>query len=67
MNLKDIAKKILSGELPKISSTEIAAERLKLCEGCEHMAKLSRQCNLCGCFLDLKVKLLEASCPIDKW
>lgn len=65
--LKDIAVKLLRGELPPMSDGELARERIKVCEACEHMTKTARQCKLCGCFLDLKTKLLEASCPIDKW
>jgi hypothetical protein len=67
LTLKDIAVKLLRGELPPMSSDEISSERLKVCEACPHMKKLARQCELCGCFLDLKTKLLEAECPINKW
>lgn len=65
--LKDIAKGLLSGELPAISDQELSDERLKVCGSCMHFKKLVRQCELCGCFLDLKTKLLQASCPIDLW
>jgi len=67
LTLKDIAIKLAKGELPPMSDGELATERIKVCESCPQMTKLARQCKLCGCFLDLKVKLLEASCPIDKW
>jgi Family of unknown function (DUF6171) len=67
MSLKDIAVKLIRGELPAFSGDELARERLKMCEQCEEFAALSRQCRNCGCFLDLKTKLLEASCPLGKW
>lgn len=67
LTLKDIAVKILHGELPPMAEGELAAERLKVCADCQHMKKMIRQCELCGCWLDLKSKLLEASCPINKW
>lgn len=67
LTLKDIAIKLLRGELPPISPDELSRERLKVCEECPHFKRLARQCELCGCFLDLKTKLLEASCPINKW
>lgn len=67
LTLKDIAIKLAKGELPPMSSDELARERIKVCEACPHMTRMTRQCNLCGCFLDLKTKLLEATCPEQKW
>lgn len=65
--LRDIALKVLRGELPPLADGELAAERLKMCEKCPSFRKLARQCSLCSCFLDLKVKILEAKCPINAW
>lgn len=67
LTLKDIAIGIINGELPKISDAELSAERMKICWTCDQYKKLSRQCDLCGCFLDLKTKLLQASCPAGLW
>lgn len=67
LTLKDIAVKLMRGELPPLADGELAIERLKVCTGCMHFKKLARQCELCGCWLDLKTKLLQATCPIDKW
>lgn len=66
MSLRQIAKDVLAGKL-RLSEEELATERLKVCAECPQMTKLTRQCKLCGCFLDLKVKVLNAHCPIDKW
>lgn len=65
--LRDIAIQLLNGKLPPLSDNELAAERLKVCEECEHFGRLARQCSLCGCFMDLKTKLLAAECPAGKW
>ena len=65
--LRDIAKGLLSGELPPISPDELARERIKICQECPNFRKMIRQCSLCGCMIDLKTKLLEASCPIEQW
>jgi hypothetical protein len=46
---------------------ELEAERYSQCQSCEHLRKKTNQCKLCGCFMKLKVKLLEAECPIGKW
>lgn len=64
--LGDIAKDVLTGKLV-LSEAELAAERLKVCTECPSFQRLSRQCALCHCFLDLKTKILSASCPINKW
>ncbi|NCV08478.1 MAG: hypothetical protein EBW76_06995 [Actinobacteria bacterium] len=45
----------------------IAKERLEICQGCEHFIKLSSQCKKCGCIMNLKTKLPNASCPVGKW
>lgn len=65
--LKKIAIGILKGQLPAAAKDDLAKERMKLCTQCEYFTKLSRQCKLCGCFLDMKTKLLDADCPIEKW
>ncbi len=65
--LKKIAIGILKGQLPAAAKDDLAKERMKLCTQCEYFTKLSRQCKLCGCFLDMKTKLLDASCPVEKW
>jgi hypothetical protein len=42
-------------------------ERMAICRGCEHFINLTSQCKLCGCFMNLKTKLTNASCPAGKW
>ena len=42
-------------------------ERYAVCTECPMFIPISKQCAKCGCFMHLKVKLLDASCPIDKW
>jgi hypothetical protein len=66
MNLRDIARDLLAGKL-LLSGDELAAERLKVCAECEAFTKLSRQCKICHCFMDLKARILTTECPIDKW
>jgi len=64
--LRDIAEKVIGGIIP-LSEDELAVERLKVCKECPHVTRLFTQCDLCGCFLELKVKILSARCPINKW
>jgi hypothetical protein len=63
--LLDLTKDILTGTVDKVS-TELAAERLAICNTCPDLSFL-RACTHCGCFMDAKVKYTKASCPIGKW
>jgi hypothetical protein len=48
-------------------SDDIAKDRLTLCNSCPELIKLTKQCKKCGCFMVLKTKLEDATCPIGKW
>ena len=41
--------------------------RISICESCDHFIKMTKQCSKCGCFMQLKTRLTNASCPIGKW
>jgi hypothetical protein len=61
---KDLHKLILSGR-PIIAPPETIKARMDACNMCEFY-KNSR-CTKCGCFMEVKVKLLSLECPIGKW
>jgi len=42
-------------------------ERMKVCLGCEHFFKPTKQCKKCGCFMPIKVRLRTQKCPVGKW
>jgi hypothetical protein len=42
-------------------------ERIKICEGCEEFFKPTRQCKICWCFMDIKTKMKNKTCPAGKW
>jgi len=46
--------------------TEIASDRFKICQSCPKFLPTGN-CMECGCFMVLKVKLPNASCPLHKW
>jgi hypothetical protein len=46
---------------------ELVAERLSICKECPELIKLTTQCKQCGCFMNLKTKLADATCPLGKW
>lgn len=64
--IKDVIKDELSGTADKLSKEDQFC-RLEVCNTCDHLRKLSRQCGLCGCFIDLKVKYRNSECDADKW
>ena len=49
-----------------IADDDIIAHRISTCNSCEHFTRL-RRCKQCGCFMDVKTKLVIAKCPVDKW
>lgn len=46
---------------------DIAGERFSICLNCPYLSKTTKQCRKCGCFMAVKTKLHNASCPIGKW
>jgi hypothetical protein len=46
---------------------EIAESRLNICFSCDRFFNLTLQCKECGCFMHLKTKLANATCPLGKW
>lgn len=45
----------------------ISEKRLEICKECPRLIKFTNQCKECGCLMNLKVKLADASCPLGKW
>ena len=46
---------------------ETAENRMETCLNCEFLIKLTKTCKKCGCFMQAKTKLADASCPVGKW
>ena len=48
---------------------DLAIQRLKYCNKCEHRIMFMGQyiCNQCGCILESKVRVEDEHCIIDKW
>jgi hypothetical protein len=57
---------VLTSKAPKSSEQE-AEDRLAICIECPRLIHSTKQCRECGCFMALKVKLKDATCPIGKW
>jgi uncharacterized Fe-S radical SAM superfamily protein PflX len=50
-----------------IAPKEISSNRLNICENCEHLIKITRQCSKCFCVVDAKARLRSSTCPEGKW
>ena len=42
---------------------EVADKRWDICTKCKHLTNLTKQCKKCGCFMKLKTKIKNVSCP----
>lgn len=50
-----------------MASQEKEEMRMNTCAECKSFDKTSARCNLCGCFMKIKVRLEASKCPISKW
>lgn len=49
------------------SPDSLQKERMAICKECPFFIKVTGQCSKCGCIMEAKTRLAEASCPVDKW
>jgi len=45
---------------------EMADRRLEVCKSCDKLGAFNR-CELCGCFVQVKVMMRSESCPDGLW
>jgi len=57
---------IFNRNIQKLTDEE-ASKRMSICESCEFLIPITKNCKKCGCFMVAKTKLPHASCPIGKW
>lgn len=71
MSFKDRLKKIIKSVAVLDTHVEEEAAlletRLAECEGCPALRRPIMQCRECGCFVQAKARLKNASCPLGKW
>ena len=51
--------------LPELTPSEIQDHRKDICKACDY--RKGDICSVCGCFITLKVKFANSSCPQNKW
>jgi hypothetical protein len=42
---------------------KVIDKRWQTCAKCEHLTSFTKQCKKCGCFMKLKTKIKNVSCP----
>ncbi len=57
---------LLDPNIQKINVEE-SEKRYNICLSCDRLIKLTKQCRECGCIMPAKVKLQNATCPLNKW
>lgn len=63
--MKEVYKRT-KDNMPVFVTPEIADHRIIICSDCEFYTKTGR-CSNCGCYMDKKVNLASANCPLNKW
>jgi hypothetical protein len=44
-----------------------SASRLDICKGCPELITPVNMCKQCKCFMNIKVRIYSAACPLGKW
>lgn len=52
--------------LDQIKSNEYSKIRYEICLKCKNFNKL-KFCKICWCYIPLKIKFKDSTCPINKW
>lgn len=61
-----LKERLASARQGILADQETAVKRITICNTCDQLTSL-RNCRKCGCFVDAKTKLLDTSCPLNKW
>jgi tetratricopeptide (TPR) repeat protein len=49
----------------KSTPADLQRRRVETCAACEHHTGM--RCRICGCFTEVKSRMLHEACPINKW
>lgn len=66
--LADGLSRLARGRSPFVSDSNFA-RRVSVCRGCPYrMNRMGRlTCSVCSCDVGLKARLVESTCPDDRW
>ena len=65
--LKHRMDQVVEAARTAIAEPEVAQHRIEICNSCEFLLEITRNCKKCGCFVDVKTKISHTSCPVKKW
>lgn len=51
----------------KYVTPSVKAVRLSICLNCPVYLRMTKRCEDCGCFVNLKTALITEACPRGKW
>ena len=54
-------------KLKEIFGIPMAKARLEQCQGCIHFIRQTSKCDICECYMPIKVLIPLTSCPDNKW
>lgn len=64
----DLLSYVAKNGLEKVSvSGQVYNERYAICKGCEKYIQKHKECELCGCDVTMKARIIFDSCPLGKW
>lgn len=46
---------------------EVAQQRFDICKECDQLMTPGYVCRQCLCVMKIKVKMVNSSCPLEKW
>lgn len=66
--IKELIKDEILGQASRVTK-DVKDYRLSVCTTCPDFKRITRQCGICGCFLDVKVLYSPSECPANppKW
>jgi len=64
--MKDVLVDVVQcGEIK--ASESLISDRTEICTVCDEFLRDKKKCKVCGWYMELKIPLKAAKCPIDKW
>ena len=50
-----------------VNKEENAGNRFNICQDCDQLVPVVSMCKQCGCFMKIKTRIYDSSCPLQKW
>jgi len=50
-----------------LADSTLVEYRIDQCVGCPHFQAENSRCLKCGCYMNMKTRLVASKCPVGKW